>query len=317
MAIEGFDYKGFATELATQAKELIPKDFQEFHINYILNTIQNFSTMCGESINNDASLNFNLDQAMLITQIIAEWSFHKSIDLIRSGVMPEYWDSVMQKIAFTIFEVAKQTISKGINQDEILKVVEHHVKKAYEKAITDLKNRGVIDDGILQTALGQSNIDAMMQTMQAEAQTQQLQNGGDGSNKVLKLASVALLLRQLRQDKVQTILNKFNQEDAQMVIQYMQMDDLDRKIDASITVKCLKEIKGHLPEPKHLSPQKVISRMNLLFNSVDKQKMDRIISKERSKVKEFVKKAKEGEFFEMTPKVTNIIIQHLEESAAV
>lgn len=315
MAIEGFDYKGFATELATQAKELIPKDFQEFHINYILNTIQNFSTMCGESINNDESLNFNLDQAMLITQIIAEWSFHKSIDLIRSGVMPEYWDGVMQKIAFTIFEVAKQTISKGISQDEILKVVEHHVKKAYEKAIQDLKNRGVIDDTTLSTALGQSNIDAMMQTMQEEAQVQQLQNGGDGSNKVLKLASVALLLRQLRQDKVQTILNKFNQEDAQMVIQYMQMDDLDRKIDTSITVKCLKEIKGHLPEPKHLSPQKVISRMNLLFNSVDKQKMDRIISKERPKVKEFVKKAKEGEFFEMTPKVTNIIIQHLEESA--
>lgn len=45
--------------------------------------------------------------------------------------------------------------------------------------------------------------------------------------------------------------------------------------------------------------------------------MDRIISKERSKVKEFIAKAKEGEYIEMTPKITNIIIQHLEESAAV
>lgn len=317
MAIEGFDYKGFATELATQARELIPKDFQEFHVNYVLNTIQNFSTMCGESINNDTTLNFNVDQAMLITQIIAEWSFHKSIDLIRSGVLPEYWDGVMQKIAFTIFEVAKQAILKGVNQDEILKVVEHHVKKAYEKAITDLKNRGVIDDGTMQTALGQSNIDAMMQTMQAEAQAQQLQNPDSNSSKLLKLASLALLLKQIKQDKVQTILNKFNQEDAQMVIQYMQMDDLDKKVDSGIAVKCLKEIKGHLPEPKHLSPQKVLARVNALLSSVDKSKMDRIISKERSKVKEFIAKAKEGEYIEMTPKITNIIIQHLEESAAV
>ena len=30
MAIEGFDYKQFSTDLATQAKELVPQDFEPF-----------------------------------------------------------------------------------------------------------------------------------------------------------------------------------------------------------------------------------------------------------------------------------------------
>ena len=110
MAIEGFDYKQFAQELATQATGLIPPNFQEFQRNYISKTILNFATMSGESICNDAQANFNADQAMLLIQIIAEWSFHKSIDLIQSGIMPDYWDSIMQKIAFTIFEISKQIL---------------------------------------------------------------------------------------------------------------------------------------------------------------------------------------------------------------
>ena len=54
-------------------------------------------------------------------QVIAEWSFHKSIDLVHSGILPQYWDSIMQKIAFTIFEVAKQAV---IRKTKILKTVQ-------------------------------------------------------------------------------------------------------------------------------------------------------------------------------------------------
>ena len=123
----------------------------------------NFTLLAGEALYNDNSMNLTADQAVFISQLIAEWSFHKSIDLIRSGVMPEYWDGVMQKIAFTIFEVAKQTISKGISQDEILKVVEHHVKKAYMDALTELKEKNLISPADFDAALGQSNIDKMAQ----------------------------------------------------------------------------------------------------------------------------------------------------------
>lgn len=323
MAIEGFDYEGFSNELANQAFELVPADFQDFQKQYVINTIKNFATLAGEAISNDEELNFNADQGMLVTQIIAEWSFHKSIDIIKSGVLPDYWDIVMQKIAFTIFEIAKQAIIQGVSQDETLKIVEHHVKKAYGEVLNELKDRGVINDTVFNNAIGQSNIDAMMQQIQEEQQEEieQQEYHEEGpqqanipNSKILKLASVALLLKQVSQDKVQSILNKFDPNDAKTVIQYMQMPDLDQKIDQSITMKCLQEIKTNLPEPKYISPDKIIARVNKLFEKAPKEVIDRTISKERPMIRELISKARDGECIKMPSKVAGIIMQHLEES---
>lgn len=325
MSIDGFDYQTFAKELSSQADELLPAEFQDFQRNYVVNTIQNFSVLCGEAIYNDEKANFNAEQAMLITQIIAEWSFHKSVDIIKAGILPDYWDSIMQKIAFTIFEIGKQVISKGSPQDEILQVVEHHVKKSYQTVLEELLERKVIDEVVFNRALNQSNIDDMMHQMQEEKAEQvlaeeveqthgQAVHGNRESSKILKLASVALLLRQVSQDKVQTILNKFNPHDAQTIIQYMQMPDLEQKVDKNITIKCLQEIKFNLPEPKYISPDKIISRLNKVFEKLPKDKIENVIMKERPKVKELIAKAYEGENLQMPSKVANIIVQHLEGS---
>lgn len=322
MAIEGFDYQAFAAELSSQVDELIPANFQDFQKQYVKNTVKNFSTLSGEAIYNDEKANFTAEQGMFITQIIAEWSFHKSIDIIKAGILPDYWDGVMQKIAFTIFEIAKQMISKGSPQDEILKMVEHHVKKSYQSVLEELKERKVIDQDIFDRALNQSNIDEMMQQIQEEkveheiieAKTETQQSGSNANSKILKLASVALLLKQISQDKVQTILNKFNSQDAQAVIQYMQMPDLEDKVDKNITMKCLHEIKSNLPEPKYISPDKILLKMNKIFEQIPKDNIDQIVTKERPKVKAFIEKAHSGEFSQIPSKVANIIVQHLEES---
>ena len=104
MPIEGFDYKGFAASMAEQAKELVPQDLKDHEKEYIVKTLGNFTHLAGEALYNDTSLELNAEQAVFITQIIAEWSYHKSIDLIHSGILPQYWDTIMQKIAFTIFD---------------------------------------------------------------------------------------------------------------------------------------------------------------------------------------------------------------------
>ena len=148
MPIEGFDYKEFAQMMSSQAGELVPKNFNDMQRNYVVKTLTNFTLLAGEAISNDTKLNFNADQAVFVTQIIAEWSFHKSIDLVHSGIMPEHWDGVMQKIAFTIFEIAKQAIQKNIPQDKTLQLIEHHVDKTYRDAIADLEKRGVISSEI-------------------------------------------------------------------------------------------------------------------------------------------------------------------------
>lgn len=330
MAIEGFDYKTFSEELSAQAGALLPAGFQDFQKNYVINTIKNFATLSGEAIYNDEKANFNADQAMLVTQIIAEWTFHKSVDLIKSGILPDYWDGAMQKIAFTIFEIAKQTISKGLPQDEILQIVEHHVKKSYETVIRELKERNVIDDEILDRALHQSNIDEMMEQIHQEKVEEQMsaeveqasvnassdtnESHTSPSSKILKLASVALLFKQVSQDKVQTILNKFDPDDAQTVVQYMKMHDLEQKVDQGIAMKCLHEIKTNLPEPKFINPEKILAKLNAVFEKLSKADIDSITVKERPKVKEFITKAREGEYSPMSSKVANIIAQHLEES---
>lgn len=337
MAIQGFDYKGFAQNLAQQALELIPPDFNDNQKNYVANTLLNFSTVAGQALYDDESLGFNLDQAVMITQIIAEWSFHKSVDLIKSGIPQQYWDPIMQKIAYTIFEIAKNAFHQGLPQDQCLQLIEHHVKKTWVECIEELKDKNLIDEGLKEQAENQSNIDSMMQQAQAEQQAQaqaQVQNsqipqmpveqgGADvplpvniGSDaKVLKLATLAMLFQKMRQDRVQTILNKFNPDDAGSVIKFMQMPDLQSKVDPYSAMRCLQEIKANLPAVgQNLSPSKILSKIQNVSQYLDKSQIEQTLRMERSKVKRFVFSALEGEYYEIPPKVANIIATHLEDS---
>ena len=334
MAIEGFDYKGFAQNLAQQALELIPPDFNENQKNYVANTLLNFSTVAGEALYNDTQLNFNLDQALMITQIIAEWSFHKSVDLVRSGIPQQYWDPIMQKIAFTIFEIAKNAFHNGLPQEQALQAIEHHVKKTYLDCIAELKDKNLIDEQLMEKASSQSNIDMMaqQQVQQEQVQSDQIPDAGGvqqnqmpgavatpsalgADAKVLKLATLAMLFNRIKQEKVQTILNKFSADDADSVIKFMGMNDLDGKIDSNAALRCLQEIRANLPTMSNsLTPEKIVEKIQNVSQYVDKSHIERTIRLERNKVRRFVFTALEGEYYEMPPKVANIIATHLEDS---
>lgn len=334
MAIQGFNYQEFAQNLTQQAVELVPKDFSDPEKQYVVNTLLNFSALAGEALYNDTESNFTADQAMMITQIIAEWAFHKSVDLIRSKLPQEYWDPIMQKIAFTIFEIAKQTFKQGLPQDQILQLIEHHVKKTYLDAIAELKDKGLIDVGLMEQASKQSNIDAMMQQMseeQAAAEQQQAQPQaapqpqgqasaattpvqGGSTPKVMKLATVALLFQKMKQEKVQTFLDKFNTDDAQTVIKYMGMQDLDTRVSVPTTLKCLNEIRTYLPKPQELSPSKIVLKLQKVTEGIERPQLEQMLKQERMKVKRLVFNALEGEFYEVAPKVANIIATHIEDS---
>ncbi len=338
MAIEGFDYKGFAQNLSSQALDLIPPDFDDNQKNYVANTLLNFATVAGQALYDDKELGFNLDQAVMITQIIAEWSFHKSVDLIRSGIPQQYWDPIMQKIAFTIFEIAKNAFHQGLPQEQCLQLIEHHVKKTWLDCIAELKDKNLIDQGLMEKAASQSNIDSMIQqqaqTEQPEAaQAQPPTSQGSGQTvpqqqaptpagdtlgaeaKVLKLATLAMLFRKMKQEKVQTILNKFNPDDAQSVIKFMGMNDLDSKVDTNVALRCLQEIKTNLPKSnQNVTPSKVPNKIQNVSQYLDRSQLERVLHLERGKVKKFVFSALEGEYYEIPPKVANIIATHLEDS---
>lgn len=337
MATKNFDYEAFAQNLAAQAKDLVPQDFTEAQKQYVINTLGNFSLLSGKALAEDPNLNFNEDQAITITQIIAEWSFHKSVDVIRSGIPQQYWDGVMQKIAYTIFEIAKQTFSQGLPNDKILELIEHHVKKSYLEAITELKNKGAIDEGLMEFAATQSNMDKMAQEMQAQqaqqqAATENIQPVPTAGNmpantqggaidfpkvdsKVLKLATVAMLFKKMNQDRVQTILNQFEPEDAESVIKFMKLPDLTERVGAQNALRCLQEIKMNLPKSTDLTPVKVVNKIKHFASKYTSTQLDTILLPERMGVKRLVFNALEGEYYDkMPPKVASIVASHLQNS---
>ncbi len=334
MATQNFDYEAFAQNLAAQAQELVPQDFDDNQKQYVINTLGNFSLLSGKALAEDPNLNFNEEQAVTITQIIAEWSFHKSVDLIRSGIPQQYWDGVMQKIAYTIFEIAKQTFSQNLPHDKILELIEHHVKKSYNEALEELKNKGAIDEGLMEFAESQSNMDKMAKEMQQQQQAPQQQGEANVpdqtpqsgmptsptdfpkvDSKVLKLATVAMLFKKMNQDKVQAILNKFDSDDAETVIKFMRMPDLPERVGAHNALRCLQEIKTNLPQNTDLTPNRVVRKLQLLGSKYTSKDLDTLLVRERIGVKRLVFNALEGKFYDkMPPKVASIVATHLSNS---
>lgn len=154
-----FDYKTFAESMKKQSSELIPTEFSKSEADFIKKTVYDFVIICGKYLNEEQEYDFTDEQKVFITQLIAEWSFHKSVDLINGKIPQEYWEAILQKIAFTILEVVKQAIKKELSQDEILMTVEHHIIKCY----TDCINKLQLNDEQKKIALEQSSIDTLAQ----------------------------------------------------------------------------------------------------------------------------------------------------------
>lgn len=334
MAIEGFDYKEFAQMMSSQAGELVPANFNEMQKNYVVKTLTNFTLLAGEAISNDEKLNFNADQAVFVTQIIAEWSFHKSIDLVHSGIMPEHWDGVMQKIAFTIFEIAKQAIQKNVPQDKTLQLIEHHVDKTYKEAIEDLEKRGIISNEISQKAVQQSNIDDMARQVQeqeeqaARQQAQQQQgaqttqqaplkpvNIGEGAIRETRIKSIAMVLKLIDKERVNEVLAQFPEETANEILSYVNTPKLESKVDINAALQCLEDLKIVIPKKQKLSQRTMVRRMDKIFEENDMEKVEQLVKPERPFVKRFISQAYEGEYYESVPlKVAELLVQYIKDS---
>ena len=322
MPIEGFDFKAFARSLAEQVGPALPSDIADADKQYIINIVHNFCYMAGEAISNDTTISFNAEQASIVTQFIGEWAFHKAIDIIRSGIDPQFRDGILQKIAFTIFEIAKTAIIKNMPQGDMIAVVEFHVKKAYNEALEELKSKGILNDEQVKEALSHSNIDEMAQ--QAAAQEAAAQANGappsegysapQNDNKILKLATFAIVLRHLPFEKRQGLLEKFSPEEANTLRDYANMEDLENKLDPALVAKCLTEIKSSLPQPKKLNKNKVYKRLYNIVKNSNISKVSNMMNKERQNVKMFVTEAAQGSVnCDLPPRIADIVCNYIEE----
>lgn len=311
-AIEGFSPQDFAKNLAGQAAQVVPADISPADKKFIIDIVYKFCVLSGDALVKDVSLNLNAAQASLITQFIGEWSFHKSIDLLRAKIDPSLREGVLQRVAFTVFEIAKQAVVKKMPQEQIIPLVEHHVNTCFKQAIEDLKAKGAIDDKVSDNALHQSNIDAMART-QAEKETV----GANMSDaKILKLASLALLIKNMPKEKIKNIITKFNKPEAQVLVQYLQMPDLDAKVDKDITARCISEMRQTLPEPKNITLERCFRKLCKIVKNSDKNTISNIIKDERPQIKDFVLSVYNKDEVIISAKVAAVVCKYLEEKLA-
>lgn len=302
MPIDGFDYKAFAIDLAKQALEVLqqpgsnaaPDILTDADKKNIVETVRKFCFMAGEALSNDAQLKFNAEQASLVTQFIGEWTFHKSIDLIKGKIPQQNRDAILQIIAANIFNTAKLAIIKNMPQDALINLVEDKVKQVYSDELQKLVKKGVLSQKQFEVAVSASNLNDMVQKTEDEAKLNQANVQADAKTptandkKVLKLAALAIILKKLPEQKANEILNSLDKNDVQHVINYMKMSNIEDKIDHQVIIKSLEEIKKILPAQDVINVPKLLKRHYKLINSTHPEILSNIAIKEREAVREFI-----------------------------
>ncbi len=166
-----FDYNSLARRFRKEIPELMPQDMSEENQKYIIDKVVEFAIVAGKGISKDSDVDFDDEEMEFLTQLISEWTFHKTIDLIRSGVEKQYFDKILEKVAFCLYEIAKQSISQKMESERLLNLAERYVDKTFIREINDLYNNGNISAECRDKALEESNIDKMAQeTLEKEQQ---------------------------------------------------------------------------------------------------------------------------------------------------
>ena len=284
--ITQFDYQAFAKDLASQASSVVPADIKPNDKEFIIALIERFCTMAGDALVKEENSKLNASEASLVTQFIGEWIFHKSIDIIRAGIEPQYREGILQKVAFTVFDIAKKAVERDIPQEQLIQLVEAQVVKSFTKALEDLKAKGILSDAVTDNAMHQSNIDEMAQAEVEEETSTDIACMSDA--KIIKLASLAVLMRNFSTERMKSILQKFDKPERDVLINYLKMPDLEDKLDAKAAMKCFEEMKNALPEAVVISYDRAYKKMYKIVKNSAKDEILDIIKEEKPAIQEFV-----------------------------
>ena len=160
-------YIDFIENLIGQIKPLLPKDVNKLQEDYLVSNISKSAMLMASGIQDDEEFSrIDFEQQCFYIQIMAEWSFHKEIDLFRSGIPAKYWKVVMQKIWYAMWEVMYACVKNEAPETVVLSLVERFVNRTYRDAVEELKENEIIDEKTEEKAKEQSNIKIMAQEVQ-------------------------------------------------------------------------------------------------------------------------------------------------------
>lgn len=160
-------YIDFIENLIGQIQPLLPKDVNKLQEDYLVSNIRKSAMLMASGIQDDEEFSrIDFEQQCFYIQIMAEWSFHKEIDLFRSGIPAKYWKVVMQKIWYAMWEVMYACVKNEAPETVVLSLVERFVNRTYRVAVEELKENEIIDEKTEEKAKEQSNIKIMAQEVQ-------------------------------------------------------------------------------------------------------------------------------------------------------
>lgn len=160
-------YIDFIENLIGQIQPLLPKDVNKLQEDYLVSNIRKSAMLMASGIQDDEEFSrIGFEQQCFYIQIMAEWSFHKEIDLFRSGIPAKYWKVVMQKIWYAMWEVMYACVKNEAPETVVLSLVERFVNRTYRDAVEELKENEIIDEKTEEKAKEQSNIKIMAQEVQ-------------------------------------------------------------------------------------------------------------------------------------------------------
>lgn len=156
-----FNYSEFASKLSFQVRPLVPEKYSE-NEKKIQNIVYNESLFFGKLIYEELPV-FDKCTSEIAVQIIAEWTFHKYIDLLAISFPEEYRQDFIRKINIDVYNFLslQNPISLAEYSKEVLDTIENIVKRSYKEYLIEYKNAHLISKGNLKIALKQSNIDEM------------------------------------------------------------------------------------------------------------------------------------------------------------
>ena len=160
-------YIDFIENLIGQIQPLLPKDVNKLQEDYLVSNIRKSAMLMASGIQDDEEFSrIDFEQQCFYIQIMAEWSFHKEIDLFRSGIPAKYWKVVMQKIWYAMWEVMYACVKNEAPETVVLSLAERFVNRTYRDAVEELKENEIIDEKTEEKAKEQSNIKIMAQEVQ-------------------------------------------------------------------------------------------------------------------------------------------------------
>lgn len=168
-------YIDFIDSLVDQISDILPEDINKLQQGYLTNNIRHSTVLLAKSMEeDDVFKKLEFDTQKKYIQIMAEWSFHKEIDLFRSGIPAKHWKTIMQKIWYTTWEVMYACIQNKAPEDVVLNLIERYVNRTYQDAVEELKETNLIDEEIEEKAKEQSNIDIMAMEYKKERNKKRL-----------------------------------------------------------------------------------------------------------------------------------------------